>query len=233
MIWTAFILGMAGSLHCVGMCGPIALALPGDRRQSLKFISGRLIYQTGRIITYISLGLLAGIFGKGISLLGVQYLQQITSIGLGCLLIIMALIPATQHRIFIPSLQILIAKVKMSLASLLKKRHYPSLFAIGLLNGLLPCGLVYSALLGALSASSPEMAMNFMLFFGLGTFPLMLATSLLGHIITPSLRSKYTWALTVCMVFLGIFLIGRGIFTSDLSILSGSATLDTIKACFQ
>lgn len=233
MIWTAFILGMAGSLHCVGMCGPIALALPGDRNVVLTFISGRFIYQIGRIITYVCLGLLVGILGKGISSLGISYLQQFISIGLGIFLIMMAIYPATKHKWRIPWIEVSVAKVKSTLSILLRKRHFLSLFAIGILNGLLPCGLVYAGLLGALSTPSPNLAMSFMLFFGLGTLPLMLATSLLGHIITPTIRSKYAWALRACIIFLGIFLIGRGIFTANIGFISHTNTLESIRACFQ
>ena len=72
MSWAAFILGLAGSLHCAGMCGPLALALPHPGRGMAGFVGGRLLYQLGRLATYMALGAASGALGHSLSMAGVQ-----------------------------------------------------------------------------------------------------------------------------------------------------------------
>ena len=89
-LWTAFVIGLVGSLHCVGMCGPIVAALPIDTRSRMSLIGGRLLYNIGRVITYTLLGIIFGLVGKGFFMGGYQ---QIVSIVLGAAIIIAVLLP--------------------------------------------------------------------------------------------------------------------------------------------
>src|ERR1035441_277600 len=79
-LWTAFLLGLVGSLHCAGMCGPLALALPAAGNTTAGYLLGRVAYNTGRIITYCLLGIVFGLAGWTFLLAG---LQRWTSIALG------------------------------------------------------------------------------------------------------------------------------------------------------
>ena len=84
-------LGFLGSLHCIGMCGPIALALPSQSKSKLSFYSGRLLYNLGRVITYSIMGLIIGLIGQKINLAGYQ---QIISVILGIAILIAVLLPS-------------------------------------------------------------------------------------------------------------------------------------------
>ena len=86
-LFSAFLVGFLGSFHCVGMCGPIALALPLEKKSNWSFFSGRLLYNGGRVLTYSVLGLLVGIIGHTIAMAG---FQKVLSIATGILILIIA-----------------------------------------------------------------------------------------------------------------------------------------------
>ena len=90
MLWSAFILGLLGSFHCVGMCGPIAFMLPVDRTNSFRKITQIFTYHFGRLLAYSIIGLFFGLVGKSLYIFG---LQQQLSIAIGVLMIIVVLIP--------------------------------------------------------------------------------------------------------------------------------------------
>ncbi len=89
IFFTAIALGLIGSLHCVGMCGPIALALPLNRDSRWQVVKGNLFYSIGRLTTYLLIGMLLGTVGQGFAFAG---WQQTFSIVLGSLMIFSALI---------------------------------------------------------------------------------------------------------------------------------------------
>ena len=90
MFYSAFIMGFIGSLHCVGMCGPIAMMLPADNSKRGKFIMGRVLYNGGRILTYAFLGLLVGFIGEST----IYFISQKSlSILLGVLILIGVFLP--------------------------------------------------------------------------------------------------------------------------------------------
>ena len=171
----ALSIGLTSSLHCVGMCGPIALSLGLESQNKLKFTLRNLTYQLGRVTTYTILGAILGLIGESLSFAG---LQNYLSILIGVLMIIMVMIPkfyengATQLR----PINALMVKVKIALGKYLIKKDSSSLYVIGLLNGLLPCGMVYASLTAAIGLGSVYKSALFMFFFGLGTLPLMFAT---------------------------------------------------------
>lgn len=208
-IWTALAIGFFGSFHCVGMCGPIALALPGQKNTTSSFITGRILYNIGRIVTYSMLGAIFGLIGHSFALMG---LQQAVSIALGVLIILSAV---TQSHYFTGwktklGLSPFFEKLKTLISAQFKKRGHSTLFSIGLLNGLLPCGFVYIGLAGSLTTGSIAEGSLFMALFGLGTFPAMMAMSLAPGIISIETRTKINRFIPFLAAGLGIYLIYRG-----------------------
>jgi sulfite exporter TauE/SafE len=205
-LWAAFTLGLFGGLHCAGMCGPLMLALPSGPSARWRFVAGRLVYQGGRILAYSALGLLFGLAGAGLHLAG---LQRWTSIALGVALIAGATVGTTLPglRHFAPGYEWLGRWMSLSL----RRRTFGSLAVLGLLNGLLPCGLVYVAGAGAIAAGGVMEAVEFMAAFGLGTVPTLLAISFTGRLIPPAARLRMVRLVPVSMALVGALLILRGL----------------------
>jgi sulfite exporter TauE/SafE len=173
---SALILGLAGSLHCLGMCGPLALALPASPDASLgRRAMGRLLYNLGRAVTYAFMGIFAGVLGHAIRMAGVQ---QVVSILLGVLLL--ATVFLKSHHMPSWLLNTFYRPVQRGLQRILRRGSLLGLFQTGLLNGLLPCGLVYAALAAASLQAGAVQGAAYMFLFGLGTIPLMFLLSLGG-----------------------------------------------------
>lgn len=208
-IWAAITLGFLGSFHCVGMCGPIALALPLNHNSLFSKISGAVLYNFGRMFTYSMLGGLFGLVGQSFVIAGYQ---QTLSMVLGVAILIMVLLPSTIYSKFkITSFMFsYIGKLKQKLGSLFKKHSYSSLFFIGTLNGLLPCGLVYLGITGAIATGSSLQGSLFMALFGLGTLPAMFVLALIGNTISINFRNKINKAIPVFVVAMALLLILRG-----------------------
>lgn len=210
---TAFMIGLAGSVHCVGMCGAIALSLPYPNNSKWLAVKNASLYNFGRIITYSILGAVLGLIGQGVELIGYQ--QQF-SIGLGILLLIIALfaINVEYQLVRLPIINQSYLKLKGLLGRFLspKNNHAASVstFSIGLLNGLLPCGLVYMALVGAVSQVSAWEGALYMALFGLGTFPLMFATAFMGRLATAKWRKYFHQMARVALFVFAILFILRG-----------------------
>lgn len=207
---SALTLGLIGSFHCVGMCGPIALAIPLKTSSWLARITGGLIYNIGRAITYALMGIVFGLLGRGLVMSG---FQQWVSVIMGAIMILSVITPSLYKNRFNAEKGIFsfVGKVKLSLGKLFTQRSYGSLFLIGLLNGLLPCGLVYVAIAAAIATGSSVGGGLFMFIFGLGTLPMMLAISLIGNLITLELRKKITRLIPYAIVFIGILFVLRGL----------------------
>jgi len=195
-----------GSFHCIGMCGPIAIALPKTK----NLVLSRLLYNFGRVITYSLLGLLFGLLGARLEMFG---LQQIISISLGVLIIVSVLTPAVYRIKITNSLGLYkpIGMLKMYFSKMFKSHTNTSMLTIGILNGLLPCGFVYIGITGAIAAGDTLNGMLFMTMFGLGTLPVMLGASLIGSAININLRQKLTRLLPALSVVLAIIFILRGL----------------------
>jgi hypothetical protein len=204
--WTAFILGLVGSLHCAGMCGPLALALPPAGDTTPRYVLGRIAYNLGRIITYCLLGILFGLAGWTFLLAGVQ---RWVSIALGVALLLGLF--ASQRLVRWNPVTLVMDQLKSRMLVLLRRRSFGSLAVLGLLNGLLPCGLVYAACAAATTTGGVLAGAQFMAIFGLGTVPMMLAISLSGKLVPLSLRLKLRQAIPVCLLLLGTLLILRGL----------------------
>ncbi|MCB9273178.1 MAG: sulfite exporter TauE/SafE family protein [Lewinellaceae bacterium] len=209
-LWTAFMMGLIGSLHCVGMCGPIALALPYQGNRRYQAAGNVLLYNLGRVVTYGLLGLIIGLFGRGFFLAG---FQAYVSAGLGVVMLLAAIfsINVESQILRLPWMNRLNEWVKIQLGRLLRQRGPGKLFLIGMLNGLLPCGLVYMAIVGALTASNMVHGGLYMAAFGLGTIPLMLSTAMAGQFINLQWRARLRKLLPAFLVAFALLFILRGL----------------------
>jgi sulfite exporter TauE/SafE len=202
----AFFIGLFGSVHCIGMCGPLAFAVPTVNNRWWLIVTDKVIYNIGRIVTYTFLGLLIGFIGKQLWLSG---LQQGVSLISGLLIIMAGL-----SRLF--KVRMKNNKILSSLLSPITRllnyalQHHAGHLIVGLLNGFLPCGFVYLALIGAVNTSSPSASAQFMFWFGAGTFPLMLLATISSGFIGPVVRRRINKAMPYLMVCLGFWFILRG-----------------------
>lgn len=210
MLLSAFILGLLGSFHCIGMCGPIAFMLPVDRSNSLKKVSQITIYHFGRLLAYSIIGLVFGLIGKSLYIFGFQ--QQL-SIVIGILMILVVLIPQKTFNKYNFSKPVYkaISKVKSALGSALKKKTMDTFLTIGFLNGFLPCGLVYMALIAAMAGGNAANGSLYMTIFGLGTIPLMTTAIYLSHFLKGSARRYIQKIIPVFVIFIGVLFIIRGL----------------------
>ena len=210
-IWTGFIIGFFGSVHCVGMCGPIVLVLPGGgERSHFRFLLNRLLYNIGRVITYSFMGFIVGLIGKSIKLGGYQ---QIVSVIFGAMIIIAVLLPVRSiGRILpLPRMDGMKARVKAMWLKYFNNPSHRSLFTIGLLNGFLPCGFVYLGLAGALSTGEVWKGIAYMALFGAGTIPILMATAYAGKILSLGIRRTINRLIPVAAVIIGVLFILRGL----------------------
>ena len=204
MYWSAFVFGLLGSFHCVGMCGPIVLAVPG------KSIFSKLLYNIGRTITYAIMGLIIGIIGEGFSLAGYQQSLSVI-VGAAMLLIILF----TKYKHFDLPLSGAVSKIwifsKNKLTPLFKSESAIAPLLIGLINGLLPCGLVYAAIFAAVAMGGMLESSLYMILFGLGTAPLLIALSIFGNFLSPTIRTKFNKVVPYLLGMVAILLILRGL----------------------
>jgi len=207
---TAFTIGLIGSFHCIGMCGPIAFALPIKKNTPFYRILSGIIYNGGRISTYILFGVLFGTLGQGISTASTQ---QAISISLGVVFILSVVLSKSFINKINPTSNIgfFISKVKTGLSKLLSSSSTPNLILIGLLNGLLPCGLVYAAIGGSIATGNTLQGALYMLAFGLGTLPMMFTAVLISNFITIGFRNKIKKLIPIFVILLGCLFIVRGL----------------------
>jgi sulfite exporter TauE/SafE len=192
------------------MCGPIAMMLPVDRNNPTKKTTQIITYHLGRLMAYATIGLIFGLVGKGFFLAG---MQQKLSIFIGVAMIAIILIPEKVFAKynFSKPIFVLISKIKTTLGSQFKNKSYKSLFTIGLLNGFLPCGMVYVALFGAIAMQSAGLGVLYMILFGLGTVPMMSSVVYLNSFLTKSIRNKIQKVIPYVAVIIGILFILRGL----------------------
>lgn len=199
-----------GSFHCVGMCGPIAFMLPVDHNKPVKKLLQVFLYHIGRLTSYSILGLVFGFLGKGLYVFG---MQQRLSIMIGIIMIAVILIPYKTFSKYNFSRPIysLLTKVKNRLGKELQKKSPDTFLTIGLLNGLLPCGLVYMALFGSIATASPWLGALFMVLFGLGTIPLMTSAVYFGSMLKGTAKKSVQRLIPVFVILIGLLFILRGL----------------------
>ncbi|QTN38450.1 sulfite exporter TauE/SafE family protein [Cryomorphaceae bacterium] len=210
LVYTGFALGIMGSVHCLGMCGPIALSLPVDRSRPLYAVLSNLFYQLGRVTTYAALGLLFGWLGRGLQLAGIQ---QYLSIGVGIAMIVLVVFPRASSFFSRPLTGRWLTwttPLKSALARTMRADQPQNRYLFGLLNGLLPCGLVYIALVGSVGVGSALGGATYMALFGLGTIPMMFLAMFAGNVLHVSLRQRLQKMIPVVVVIIGALFILRG-----------------------
>ncbi|MEO0857654.1 MAG: sulfite exporter TauE/SafE family protein [Bacteroidota bacterium] len=205
-----FVFGFVGSVHCVGMCGPLALALPGATAARVRFLAGRVLYNLGRATTYAALGAALGALGAVVAFAG---WQRWLAFGLGVTLVLLAFVPVLRRALggvegyTARWLGPLLAQV----GPLYQRGGLASLYAVGLLNGLLPCGFVYAALATAIASGTVAGGAGFMAAFGLGTLPAMLALSVAGRRMSTRWRTRLARWAPLGLAIVGVLLILRGL----------------------
>ena len=209
-IFAGMTFGFLGSFHCVGMCGPIALALPRDSEWHGRYIATRIVYNLGRVVTYTVLGAGVGLLSGMISVSGYQ---QGLSILMGILLLLVLGWNRLRHLFSrMQSLpQSLVGKLTGKIRTLFGRGGFGPLFLIGILNGFLPCGFVYMALATAATTGVFESSVLFMAGFGFGTIPAMLGISLAGGFLSVAYRQKLQKLSPYFIGAVGILLILRGL----------------------
>ncbi|OYX15745.1 MAG: hypothetical protein B7Z16_12850, partial [Algoriphagus sp. 32-45-6] len=207
MIWTALVLGFLGSFHCVGMCGPIALAVGGSSSNKLLF--NKILYNLGRSFTYAGLGLIVGGLGFSLAMAGIQ---QGVSVAMGILVVFISLgYKKADQLLTIRALSGVVSWVKSRLFQFLKAGSKTAFFATGLINGLLPCGMVYMALVVAMGMQSPVFGSLYMFFFGLGTIPMLLALMVSGSLLPVVRRQQIQKAIPYFGIVVGLLMVFRGL----------------------
>ncbi|MCB0704948.1 MAG: sulfite exporter TauE/SafE family protein [Saprospiraceae bacterium] len=207
---TAFTLGLFGSLHCVGMCGPIALALPFQGMSKGRLLQKMLGYHLGRSLTYASLGLIVGLGGEAIRWAGMQRWFALVA-GISLLVIALFSLPVESRINQLPGIRQVIAWVRRMLGRIMGSGEDIQTFRLGMLNGLLPCGLVYLALVGAVSTGQFWQAGAYMFLFGLGTTPLLLVATVGGSMAGIQLRKRFRKWYPALLIALAILFIGRAL----------------------
>ncbi len=203
-------LGAAGSLHCVGMCGPLCLMLPVHQASPSKKILLILSYHGGRIFTYSLLGLLIGLAGRTSYLAGYQ---RWFSIGAGSLALIMGVIYFFHRQGFESRFfgRYYTGVRQLIIRALQKAGTFSGSLMLGAANGLLPCGMVYMATLAAVSFTTIQESVLFMALFGAGTLPMMFATTWAGQQLKWRNRLAIQRLIPVFILITGCLLVFRGL----------------------
>ena len=222
----AFFIGLFGSIHCIGMCGPLAFAIPIAENKLWLVVGDKILYNIGRIVTYSFLGLLIGFIGKQLWVYG---LQQGISLLSGLLIILAGLTRVFKMRV---TNNKVLSTIMLPVNKLLgyALRHHSGHFIIGLINGLLPCGFVYLALAGSINTPTPATAATFMFWFGAGTFPLMLLATIGSGFIGPIVRRRINRVIPYVMVCLGFWFVLRGL-NLDIPYLSPAKQSSGVTIC--
>lgn len=228
MLYSALLFGLISSLHCIGMCGPIAMMLPVNKSNPAEKVIQILIYHIGRLTAYASLGLIFGLLGRGFYMAGIQ--QQL-SIAVGILMIVIVVVPEREFMRYNFSKPVyrLLSKINSNLGNQFKRKSPDAFFTIGLLNGFLPCGLVYAALFGAIAMQNLTLSVTYMILYGIGTIPMMSAVVYLSNLLSVPVRNKLQKIIPIVAIFIGIMFIFRGL-GLDIAYLSPSDTNLFVKA---
>jgi len=221
-LWVMFTLGLASSLHCVQMCGPIVLSFSLGTAQpagsnaagaARYYALGHLAYNAGRIITYTALGALAGLAGGTMGMLGrLAGVGSVAAIVAGGLMVVAGLLMLG----IIPSAAL--ARIRLfrftsgfPVGRLLTSPGVGKKFLLGLALGFLPCGLVYAALLRSVAAATPLGGATSMLAFGMGTAGALVVVGLFSSAMRWRLNRWGNRLAAASVILMGIILLWRGV----------------------
>lgn len=220
----ALVIGLFGSLHCVGMCGPVMMAFMGPKQSKTGFI----LYHVGRIFTYVILGSLLGLIGASIALF---HFQQIMIMALGIALILLYGIPVLRHRLerfYYESRFYQYLKSFLARNLSMRKKWLLS----GVANGFFPCGLTYVAAAGAVALGDPIQGGIFMVLFGLGTLPALIVLSFAGNTLFNRFKTLIPRSVTTLAMISGSIMMIRGLLSTfpqfDQMVQTNAAALVTI-----
>lgn len=206
LITSALILGLGGSLHCIGMCGPLILALPFQHIEGQKKWWMVAAYFGAKAIGYGTMGVIVGLLGNGIKII---LWQQGLSVFSGTIILIIILLPILKNKIkFKPPFTKIINQYYSKVLEYKSGNQY---LILGFLNAFLPCGLVYTALIVGSSFASASNGFIFMFLFGIGTSPLLIATIFLNYKLNTNYRKYFKYSTQVFSFMLGVILILRGL----------------------
>jgi sulfite exporter TauE/SafE len=208
--YLALSMGLLSSFHCIAMCGPIALALPVQKGNRLQQFAGLAFYNIGRTFTYAALGIALGSLGYSFAWIG--YLRYL-SIFSGILMLLYVLWPSRLDFYLHPPKfwQKFIQHLKRQMGEMLRSRKTGSWFILGILNGLIPCGLIYLALISSIATGNAFSGGLYMMMFGIGTLPAMMAVGFFKQWFSTSLRSSVRKLTPIMLAIAGILLVMRGI----------------------
>jgi sulfite exporter TauE/SafE len=211
-VLASFALGFLGSLHCIGMCGGLVTTLSMSRPR--VWWSGLFAYQIGRISTYTLMGLFSGLLGAVLSrVFWFDHAQIALTLLAGAMMITFALhIAGWLPDPFLKGATRLfnVTGISRLLSAASASPHAASWYVVGVLNGFLPCGLVYAALSLSLTAGHVGLAALMMLAFGLGTVPAMSFVPALMKSIAPAMRGQVLNIAAVLLIGLGVLTMIRG-----------------------
>lgn len=202
----AFVIGLFGSLHCIGMCGPVMMTFMGPKHSWSSFS----IYHVGRILSYVLIGMLLGAIGASVALFKVQ---QIAIIFLGVALLVLYGVPSFRHKLekyYYQSRLYQYLKASMAKNISLRRRRFLS----GVANGFFPCGLTYVAAAGAATQTTIFEGALFMVLFGLGTVPSLLAFSFSGSLFFRRIKSLIPRSVSIIAILSGTVMIFRGLLST-------------------
>jgi uncharacterized protein len=205
MVLTALVMGFAGSLHCIGMCSPLAMAVSN---LSPRVTLNRLIYNVGRIFTYGILGAIVGTIGWTLPF---GNFQNLVSIILGVTLLLFGVLGVSNLHIPVLTnvLQSATGYLKKLFGKFLQQKNFAAVFILGSLNGILPCGLTFLALTFCLTLNSPADSFYFMVLFGLGTLPAMLGLTTILMSLVKRFNISLRRLTTTMLILSGCLLIAR------------------------
>ena len=202
------LMGLISNLHCIGMCGPIAMALPLNRSSKLSIVGGITTYTLGRSTGYAALGVTVGLIGMSADLLGVlQWLSIVT----GLLIIIYAWMGYVSGGTKNTVINKLLMRSMGKLMKHTKRRSSLKLFGIGLLNAFLPCGMVYVALLAAMNTGNMQNSFIYMVSFGIATLPGFIFLGALKDYFNRIAFFNRRTVLASLISLVGVFMILRGL----------------------
>jgi sulfite exporter TauE/SafE len=210
VVISGFLLGFLGSMHCVGMCGPIMLALPFKSKSPYRFIVKRVLYHTGRIMVYTTFGLLVGLLGDRLNFTGIQHVLTISA---GFALLVFGVLSIFKVNVLakFSFLERPYIFAKKFLGKYIIGDGLASGFLLGVLNGFLPCGFVYVALAGALAYANVFYSPLFMILFGLGTMPALILVSVLPRIMSKRVAFNSQRLIPIFTIVFAVLIILRGL----------------------
>lgn len=202
---SAFVFGILGSFHCMGMCGPLVMSLPFQTLQGKRSFFGILAYHFGKMLMYALFGFAVGLLGQSIAIF--KY-QQVLTILAGIVLLVITVLPTIkQHFKF----NLPIAQSLQWLNQKVSKDNWFLYYALfGFINGMFPCGLMYAALATSAASLSAWKGFFFMFFFGLGTVPSLSFVIYFQKKLSPNYRKYFTKSTYYFSILVAALLILRG-----------------------